>query len=713
MTQAPNPPAPESGPLPAPVLRIVPPSTLNAAVSIDDGGIVVGWSEEAETVFGWTAREVVGRRLSETIVPQRHRADHEAGLARVRAGGDSLTLGRVIEVEALRADGSEFPAELVIAPPSTDAGGRTRFTAFVRDLTERRRLEQAHAMQFQVTRILVESPTLEDAAPRVLAAIGENLGWDVGLLWVVDRGGDVLRVTAEWSRDGGPARFLAGSRDLSLARGEGLPGRVWSNAVPHAVSDFAAHAAFPRADGAGGSGLHGAVAFPIVAGDEVIGVIEFLTDEVQPPDPVVLGTMSDLGNQLGQFVRHRLAEAELRRHLHELEVLQRSALALSASLDLEVVLDAVAVTAAEALGAPRATVLRRDGDELVIVGEYDASGTSARGCRWPVADLPGAEQVLRGEFWTGTLEGLGPSLHEVTARTGVTAVAMAPVRSGSEAFGILALLSRSPRVLGEDEMRLLHGIASLAGLAVGNAESFRLEREHGRRMASLETAKSEFLNLASHELRSPITVLRGYLSMIAEGTLGPLPERLARVVPLLNSKLAHMNALVDEMLETARLEDNRLQLNARVVDLRDVASACVALCEPALQPGQRIDLRLPEQPVHVTADVQRLEAVVRNMVDNAVKYSPGGGDVECTVWREGGRGLVRVHDHGLGIAPQDMDRLFTRFGRIVTAENSHIPGTGLGLYLARETTRMQGGDICVESTPGEGSTFTLWLPARD
>jgi signal transduction histidine kinase len=578
----------------------------------------------------------------------------------------------------------------------------------------RRRLEQANALQFRVTRILAGSTTLDDAAPRVLAAIGESFGWSAGVLWVADRSAGVLRALAGWTEPGSAAsEFVEESRRRTFAPGEGLPGATWASRLPHALPDMSQETALARHAAALRTGLHAAVTSPITAGDEVIGVIEFFSAEVLRPDPAPLATLTDLGSQIGQFVQHRLAEQELHRRVHELEVLQRAAHALSASLQLEVVLDAVARSAAEALDAPRATVLRRDGDELVIVGEYDETGTSARGRRWPVEDLPGAEQVLRGEFWTGQLEHVGPALQEVTAATMVTAVAMAPVRSGTEMFGILALLSRTPRVVTQPEMRLLHGIASLAGLAVGNAESFRLEREHGRRMAALETAKAQFLNLASHELRSPLTVLRGYMSMIAEGSLGPVPERMARVLPLLTDKLAQMSSLIDEMLETARLEDSRLQLETGAVDLRLVTAAAVRAVEASTHPGQRIRLELADRPAIVDADAGRLEAAVRNLVDNAVKYSPGGADVECSVQVVDTRAVVRVRDRGLGIAPQDMEKLFTRFGRIVTAENSHIPGTGLGLYLAREMIRMQGGDIEAESVAGAGSVFTLWLPLRD
>jgi signal transduction histidine kinase len=110
------------------------------------------------------------------------------------------------------------------------------------------------------------------------------------------------------------------------------------------------------------------------------------------------------------------------------------------------------------------------------------------------------------------------------------------------------------------------------------------------------------------------------------------------------------------------------------------------------------------------ADRNRLNTILVNLLDNALKYSPDGGSVQCVLDRQDGIASVAIADEGLGISPEDLPRLFSRFGRIVTPDNSHIPGTGLGLYLARELARMHGGDIVVASEPGRGSVFTLKMP---
>ncbi|HXA27863.1 MAG TPA: HAMP domain-containing sensor histidine kinase [Candidatus Angelobacter sp.] len=239
------------------------------------------------------------------------------------------------------------------------------------------------------------------------------------------------------------------------------------------------------------------------------------------------------------------------------------------------------------------------------------------------------------------------------------------------------------------------------------------EREHGERMATLERVKSQFLNVASHELRGPLGVVSGYVSMVQDGSFGQLTAvDMRRVAPVLLQKVAEMNTLVNEMLDTARLEESKLTLSLSQVDLGDVVQRAVEAVTPLATERHEILYAHPREPVQVTADQVRIGIVVTNLLQNAVKYSPGGGVVQCFVSVDGGAALVSVWDHGLGIAEADMPRLFSRFGRLVTRENSNIPGTGLGLYLARELARLHGGDIAVRSAPGAGSVFTLVLPLQ-
>jgi len=233
-------------------------------------------------------------------------------------------------------------------------------------------------------------------------------------------------------------------------------------------------------------------------------------------------------------------------------------------------------------------------------------------------------------------------------------------------------------------------------------------RERAEEMARLERTKSTFLNLASHELRAPLALVRGYVSMIEDGSLEV--DEVRDIAPLLTARLTQMEALVQQMLETARLEDYRLQLKPEAVDLRELAEQHVAAHRLMARATHRMTVSVPDQPVMVRVDRARITTIVANLLDNAVKYSPRGGPIECVVAVSAGRAFLSVRDAGIGVARPDQARLFTRFGRIANDQTTGIPGTGLGLYLCREIALRHGGDITVESAPGRGSRFTLSLP---
>ncbi|HLQ61434.1 MAG TPA: HAMP domain-containing sensor histidine kinase, partial [Candidatus Acidoferrales bacterium] len=233
------------------------------------------------------------------------------------------------------------------------------------------------------------------------------------------------------------------------------------------------------------------------------------------------------------------------------------------------------------------------------------------------------------------------------------------------------------------------------------------------RIAALEKTKSEFLNLASHELRGPITVLRGYLSMAAAGALGPVPDKLQAVLPVLAAKTEEMKSLVEQMIDAARLEEGKIELKPVHADLRDLVREAVANMRPLADERHQLVVEGSEQPVPVEVDRDRIGTVITNLISNAIKYSPHGGEVVCRVGRERRLGKVEVIDKGVGIPAADMTRLFTRFGRIDQPETRSIQGTGLGLYLSRELARLHGGDVTARSQPGHGSTFTLLVPVRE
>ncbi|HKW08264.1 MAG TPA: PAS domain-containing sensor histidine kinase [Candidatus Dormibacteraeota bacterium] len=232
-------------------------------------------------------------------------------------------------------------------------------------------------------------------------------------------------------------------------------------------------------------------------------------------------------------------------------------------------------------------------------------------------------------------------------------------------------------------------------------------RARAEQMAELERMKTEFLNLASHELRGPLAVVRGYNWMLRDGVVGgdEVPE-IARIV---EPKLAQIHMLVEQMLEAARLEADRLELDRTTFDLVDVASE-QARAFASMSDGRSVDVVKPNGAVRVSADRGRIATVVGNLMDNALKYSPADRNIEVTVGEDDGYAFVAVRDFGVGIAAEHLPLLFQRFSRLPTEQNVTVPGTGLGLFLCQQIAARHGGSIGVESAPGEGSEFTLRLP---
>ena len=233
-------------------------------------------------------------------------------------------------------------------------------------------------------------------------------------------------------------------------------------------------------------------------------------------------------------------------------------------------------------------------------------------------------------------------------------------------------------------------------------------REHAERMSALEHTKTEFMNLASHELRGPLSVIRGYNSMLEDGSIPP--ERVAGVARLLEAQLAQMDLLIEQMLETARLEDPGVELARERFDVRWVVQEQLDIFRP-LSSRHRFVLNGSSSALVVEGDRARIASIVANFMDNAMKYSPRGGEVCVSTEGTGQWVLVSVSDEGLGISSEHLPRLFTRFGRLPTEENVSIEGTGLGLFLCREIAERHGGEVSVRSEVGRGSEFTLRVPA--
>lgn len=329
-------------------------------------------------------------------------------------------------------------------------------------------------------------------------------------------------------------------------------------------------------------------------------------------------------------------------------------------------------------------------------------------------------EALSGEI---TPEALAGPYGAVLRLMDVRDVVVVPWKTSELPLGILLAANSEAGFSAQDKwvMRVAarasvvvwQGYEAKRKLVVLQAQDRRNLEQHATRMAELEQLKSQFLRLASHELRTPLTIVRGYLSMFQEGVFGEMSEEAMRVLPMISSRVAQMNLLIEQMLNAARLEDSRLVLSPREVRVDEVVDKVISSFEGLTAPGQKLRVDNPLGPVVAFADAEKTETIVANLVSNAIKYSPGGADVVCEIEVSHDEVVVMVVDGGVGIPAEDIPRLFQRFGRLERPETANIEGTGLGLFLSRELARLMGGEISVESTAGRGSRFTLTLPASD
>jgi signal transduction histidine kinase len=249
--------------------------------------------------------------------------------------------------------------------------------------------------------------------------------------------------------------------------------------------------------------------------------------------------------------------------------------------------------------------------------------------------------------------------------------------------------------------------------------SFVETRERKEEMARLyaaaqlsSAAKTRFLHMAAHELRTPITVVTGYLSMLTDGTMGAVPGGWKMSLEILKAKARELNTIVTDLLEASRIEANALPGSHDQLDLRAVVQDASERGQPrANLLGGEIATTLPEDPLVVEADAKQLGRILDNLINNALSYTTRPPRLTISVSCEGARALVRVVDNGAGIPASDRERVFERFQRTNDPVFSEVSGTGLGLFIGRQLAEGHGGSLTIESSaPGVGTIFALAIP---
>ncbi len=285
-------------------------ASLDAILIIDTRGRIVEFNRAAQRIFGYGRAEVIGQNLAEKLVPPRLRDAHLAGVQRYQETGQADVEGLRREITAMRADGSEFPAELAVC--RVDHYGSPAFVGFLRDLTGKKHATRIRAMQHRITRSLSQSESLADAIPTVLEAVCREFGWAVANLWLLDHTANQLRCAVSWRLESDSLiPFEEVTQWAGIAKGIDLPGLAWESGEIVWERDIAC-SPFPRRAAALLSDLRGAVAWPVYCRAEVVGVVECLGTQYFPPlEQRQAELLKSLALELGQFIARKRGEDEL------------------------------------------------------------------------------------------------------------------------------------------------------------------------------------------------------------------------------------------------------------------------------------------------------------------------------------------------------------------------------------------------------------------
>ena len=269
-------------------------------------------------------------------------------------------------------------------------------------------------------------------------------------------------------------------------------------------------------------------------------------------------------------------------------------------------------------------------------------------------------------------------------------------------------------------LQVFNVFVALSSFVLSSYVDAREREDRVRRMyeaaEAANKAKSDFLNMAAHELRTPITVLSGYLSMLGEGTLGPAPQSWEMPISVLNAKTMELDKIVGDLLDASRVDmnggDGAEPKEKEIVDMRRLVTEAVRRAKPRAELlSAEVNTELPDAPVYVEGSSDELGRVLDNLLNNALTYTERRPEVAVKVSAEGRRAMVRVQDNGIGIPRNQRERVFERFYRSSDPMMTKVPGIGLGLYISRGLVKGHGGKLVVErSDPKRGTVFAMRLP---
>jgi signal transduction histidine kinase len=304
-----------------------------------------------------------------------------------------------------------------------------------------------------------------------------------------------------------------------------------------------------------------------------------------------------------------------------------------------------------------------------------------------------------------------------------------PLMAQKEVFGYLLLGEHKSRGYSRRDLTVLNSIANELSIAIQNSMSVEEIRElnatlqqkiddatnelrtKNRQLQRLDEVKDEFLSIASHQLRTPLTSIKGYVDMLLEGDFGEVSGRQREVLDDIFTSSERMVQLINDFLNVSRIQTGKFALERRPTDLEELIEKEIKLMSASLeQRNLKIDWQCDEMMPLLNVDTDKIRQVVVNMIDNAVYYSRPNSTIKVRLDKELDNLIFTVTDTGIGVPAKDQANLFGKFFRASNARKRRPDGTGVGLYLAKKIIDTHGGEIIFKSVEGEGSTFGFKLP---
>jgi PAS domain S-box-containing protein len=704
--------------------RIIAESASDAIITIDQNSTILFINHAAENIFGYSIHEMLGQQLT-MLMPEALRELHRAGLKRYVETGVRHMRWSACELPGLHKEGREISLEVSFG--EFIKNGEKFFTGVARDITKRKADERRLALQNSVTHILAESSSLSDVSVKLLETICRHFGWEVGEFWIVPADRSHLNFVASWELpSANVAAFSATGRTTRFLPGIGIPGRIWQRKAPLWLDQLPQNERYVRTRAAQQSGLTAAFGFPILLGDDIVGVIDFFSAKIPQPAPELVEMMGSIGSQIGQFIERSNAHNEVQRILarehkarvraetltRQLSALQRVTDAALADYSLNDLLSELMQRIREVLNVDTAAVLllEQQENELVAWAALGLEEEVERGVRIPVGKGFAGKIIAEARPVIVRDVAQADVYNPLLRAKGISSLLGVPLMVEGRGLGVLHVGTFRTSNFTEEDIRLLQLVADRIALSIERARVNQVEREARAEAEKANLLKDEFLTILSHELRTPLTPIMGWSHMMQAGFLQESDFRQAVGVITKNSRT--LKRLIDDLLDMSAILSGKMRIEQNLFSLEGVLREAIESVT-ALARDAGVTLNAPDfkNELLIKGDRARLVQTFSNLLHNAVKFTPEGGSVELSMKLAEDRVMVHVKDSGKGIEPEFLPYVFERFRQADGSRTRHHGGLGLGLALAKSFVEAHGGQITATSDGINcGAVFVVSLP---